>query len=76
MTANEIWVVKIIFGSFFIFFTITASFFGLYDICKGDDQGSVRSWFRSMWERLEKSRLNDLPEKKIIWVLKMVKIFY
>lgn len=75
MTVNEIWVIKMVFGSFFLFFMVAASFFGLYNTCKGDDQGSVNTWFRSKWKRLEKSPFLTLPEKSIGWVLNIVKIY-
>lgn len=69
MTAQEMWLLKVLFGTGSGLFAVLAALFSLLEALKNEDHAPVRAWFRSRWQAIQGSRWTHLPENVISFLL-------
>lgn len=69
MSANEVWVVKIILGMGSAMFAILAAVFACIEARRDENFESDRMMFHTIWKNIHSSRWITLPENVISWLL-------
>ncbi len=69
MTANEVWILKVLLGSLAVICGVLGGIFTCWEALRNEDHGPVRDWFRAKWEHIRRGPWLHMPETAIGWLL-------